>query len=526
MRYNRMISLSGFMLVAGFAVVFSIGCEETGSLKTDSKQTADDHQVDPRIPPKTHYAAGRLLERRGDFEGAIRQYRRAIALSADYVDALNRLGITLDRLGRFDEADSALTEAIILEPGEAYLRNNLAFSYMLQRRWQDAEAELRNALVLDPDFERARVNLGLVLARQERFEDALTAFTLALPEADAYYNMGLIYREQDMFNEAQDAFSRSLVLDPSMEAARRQLESIEKRIAAIQTRRQVLKRLAKADRPAAPDPSDDVGLPTDTVAQSSAPSNAIVDAEFVDATSDDDCIEELLEQSPAEGMAPRVPSNPINQWDDAIAESEDGDWTVPIEHQSTAPHQLSLVTTLLLSEDVREIVRSAARDALAISTDSAFAEAGRRAVIQSMRLGPGDPYDDVRANKPSISAGEIPTARITRSSANRTAGELPSPSAILLDRITAVDGPIAGRVSLFGYPTLMGERPANSVRRVHEERQAALAKYREAETAPLAPHDRDTVNGPTDQLPNRPMTRTPGSCQCTDRWRDHLLPKE
>ena len=38
-------------------------------------------------PPKAHYAAARLLERRGDFDGAIDQYRRAIALSADYIDA-------------------------------------------------------------------------------------------------------------------------------------------------------------------------------------------------------------------------------------------------------------------------------------------------------------------------------------------------------------------------------------------------------------------------------------------------------
>jgi len=195
-------------------------------------------EAEPRILPRTHYAAGRLLDKRGDFEGAVSQYRRAVAVNHRYLEAWNRLGVALDRLGRFEEADQAFTQAIFIDPDQPQLRNNLAFSYMLQRRWPDAEAELRNALLLDPEFDRARVNLGLVLAYQHRFDDALAAFAQALPEADAHYNMGLIRRQMGHYDDAVRAFRKALLLDPRLEAATQQIAGIEQTFGKLELQEQ------------------------------------------------------------------------------------------------------------------------------------------------------------------------------------------------------------------------------------------------------------------------------------------------
>lgn len=207
-----------------------------GSQQLDPSAVADATiEAEPKILPRTHYTAGRLLEQRGDFQGAIAQYRRAAALNHRYVDALNRLGVTLDRVGRFEEADQAFTDAIYVDPGAPFLRNNLAFSYMLQQRWSDAEAELRNALLLDPEFTRARVNLGLVLARQQRFDDALAAFCLALPEPDAHYNMGLAYRGQGMYAEALRSFEMALAVDPRLKVAAEQIAAIQEKTGIVES---------------------------------------------------------------------------------------------------------------------------------------------------------------------------------------------------------------------------------------------------------------------------------------------------
>jgi Flp pilus assembly protein TadD len=544
MRSKRFMMLTGGFLVSGLMVLSNAGCEGGAGFSTGASQEVMENDTDPKIPPKTHYAAGRLLERRGDFEGAIQQYRRAIALSADYVDALNRLGVTLDRLGRFDEADDAFTEAIILRPGEAYLRNNMAFSYMLQRRWKDAEAELRNALVLDPNFDRARVNLALVLARQQRFEDALTAFSLALSQADAYYNMGLIYREQGLFDEAKEAFNKSLETDPSMEAAREQLQTIEQQLAAIDARQQ---QIALKDQP--------------RIAEAEVRPTPRADAatsELDEPAIDEDCDDETRDvvKTADDAMPPRTLNDPIKEWESAVGNADDVTATpawmtrpAPATHtEPDEPERFAPLTTLLLNETVHEIARETVREVFDTGSDLASAQASPDAMQDSTPINPVDPAADRIVNEPSVSSDDVPAAHIpaTRVGAAPVAAapvtaapvtvthvaspsSMKSPSGNVLDRIAAVDGPAAGRATLFGHAAVRddnGERLADPVRRVSEQRHAALTRFRGTDVTPFAPHARGAFVGPNDRLPNQPMVRIAGSCQCTDRWQDHLLPKE
>lgn len=538
MRSKRFVILAGGYCVAGLLTVWIAGCEGGAGFNTGGDEQLGEHDADPKIPPKTHFAAGRLLERRGDFEGAIQQYRRAIALSAGYVDALNRLGVTLDRVGRFDEADGAFTEAIILRPGDAYLRNNLAFSYMLQRRWKDAEAELRNALVLDPDFDRARVNLALVLARQQRFDDALTAFSLALSQADAYYNMGLIYREQGLFDEAREAFNKSLATDPDMDAAREQLQTIERQLAAIEAHERKLDvqdppRIAETDvRP--------------------APRADVVTNVLDEPAVEEDCEEETIEAVDVgdDVAQPSARIDPIKEWESTIARADvepatpaDAEPPAAAHTTQSEPARFSPLTTLLLNETVHEIARETVREALDISSELAVVEASRRPMQDSETIDPVDPAADRIVNEPSVSSDDVPVAHVAAehvpamdvSTGHVVVEHVAPPSSIknpagnALDRITAVDGPTAGRATLFVHATVRdenGERLADPIRRVSEQRHAALAKYKGTDVTPFAPHARGAFIGANDRLPNQPMVRVAGSCQCTDRWQDHLLPKE
>jgi len=171
-------------------------------------------------------AAGRLHESQNRLARAAEQYRLAVAIKPDYVEALNRLGIVLDRLGRFKEADKAFRDAIAAAPDQAHLHNNLAFSYIMQLNWREAEIALTKALELKPDFARARVNLAMALAQQERFDEALTQFQTVLPAEDAYYNMGLMYQSKMKLVDAARSFKAALELNPQMIAARKRLEML------------------------------------------------------------------------------------------------------------------------------------------------------------------------------------------------------------------------------------------------------------------------------------------------------------
>jgi len=182
----------------------------------------DDHE----ILPETHMAAGRLHESQNRPARAVEQYRLAVALKPDYVEALNRLGIVLDQLGRFKEADKAFRDAIAAAPDQAYLYNNLAFSCMMQLNWREAATALNRALALKPDFARARVNLAMALSQMERFDEALTQFQTVLPAEDAYYNMGLMYQSKRRLAEAARSFKAALDLNPEMIAARQRLDML------------------------------------------------------------------------------------------------------------------------------------------------------------------------------------------------------------------------------------------------------------------------------------------------------------
>ncbi|NOS99400.1 MAG: tetratricopeptide repeat protein, partial [Phycisphaerales bacterium] len=229
------------MMTLGMTVGVLSGCQLPGQqseappVRGEGGETirvsqADIHSAkdapEPKILPKTRFAAGRLFESSGRWDRAVEQYRKAVADDAGYVEAYDRLGVILGYLGEHEEAERSLRRGVQLRPKSAELRNNLGFELILQRKWAEAEIELRQALELQRTFDRAQVNLGLVLAAKGDFDGAQAAYRKVLPESDAIYNMGLAYRAHRREADARAAFARVLTINPNFVAARKQLASM------------------------------------------------------------------------------------------------------------------------------------------------------------------------------------------------------------------------------------------------------------------------------------------------------------
>ena len=73
----------------------------------------------------THYNLGFALAQRDNYDGAIAEYRKAIALEPHQPGAHNYLGYALMRKGAYDGAIAEYRKAIALEPDDAGARNNL-----------------------------------------------------------------------------------------------------------------------------------------------------------------------------------------------------------------------------------------------------------------------------------------------------------------------------------------------------------------------------------------------------------------
>jgi tetratricopeptide (TPR) repeat protein len=102
--------------------------------------------------PQGFYNAGNALARLGDFDEAIKTYRKAIdQRKGNYSRALNNLGVVLLREGRWDEAHDALLSALKLESFHyAEASYNLGRLYSARGETDLAIREWRRALAIDP----------------------------------------------------------------------------------------------------------------------------------------------------------------------------------------------------------------------------------------------------------------------------------------------------------------------------------------------------------------------------------------
>jgi protein O-mannosyl-transferase len=108
-----------------------------------------------------------LLASRGDDLWAADDFRKAIALKADFSPAHIGLGGALLRLRRVDDAAREFQVALALGRELAFAHNGLACALALQGKPDEAILHFEQAIRLRPDYADARRNLAQVLAKNQ-----------------------------------------------------------------------------------------------------------------------------------------------------------------------------------------------------------------------------------------------------------------------------------------------------------------------------------------------------------------------
>lgn len=116
--------------------------------------------------PRAHNNMGDVYAQEGNTDAAIREFRRAIELKADYADAYHNLANTYYRKGDLKEAARLYQQAISFNPKLLDSYYNLGIIYLHTGELDLARLQFEKALALRPEEANARAALDLVRKKQ------------------------------------------------------------------------------------------------------------------------------------------------------------------------------------------------------------------------------------------------------------------------------------------------------------------------------------------------------------------------
>jgi tetratricopeptide (TPR) repeat protein len=179
-------------------------------------------ELDPTYAA-AHTNLGAALAARGDQDGAIRCYRRAIELDPKLAQAHSNLGSALCARGDVDGAIHCFEKAIGLGPGRTSFHYNLGVALQAKGDLDSAIRCYQKATELDPKNAWAHYNLGNALRARRDQEGAIRSYRKVLEldpkDAKAHTNLGNALQAKGDVDGAIRCFQRAIELDPKLTTA-------------------------------------------------------------------------------------------------------------------------------------------------------------------------------------------------------------------------------------------------------------------------------------------------------------------
>ncbi len=130
--------------------------------------------------PDAHNNLGQRYQETGEYDKAVAEFNKALALRPNFPAALNNIGVCYGKLKRFELAEEALRRAIELNPEDVFAMNNLAIMFMQLGRFDDAREYGNRAITVEPNYANGHLTLGSIYANIGEFAEAEKEFMKAL----------------------------------------------------------------------------------------------------------------------------------------------------------------------------------------------------------------------------------------------------------------------------------------------------------------------------------------------------------
>lgn len=179
---------------------------------------------------RAHNNLGRALFVAGEQEGAIAQFRQAIALQPNHAFAHANLGVVLMARQQWEQATPHFLAALEADARYVTARVNLGYALTELGRKTEAIEQYRQALRDDDNAHDARMNLGVLLIAggESREGEALLRRVIeqAPQLAEAHYHLGLLLEASGARGNAEAAFREAIRLKPQYAGAHLALGNI------------------------------------------------------------------------------------------------------------------------------------------------------------------------------------------------------------------------------------------------------------------------------------------------------------
>ena len=181
-------------------------------LKKAEAMSPDDHI--------TQFDLGLTYYYRDRYDQAIEHLQRAIRLKPDYAPAINTLGNTYSAMGQWDKAietyEKIIEDAFYGTPHFAL--SNMGVAYYHKKDYAQAEHYFLEALKMNPDFINALAGIGTMYIDQGRYNEAVVKLGRAVrkdPKVGMlHFELGRAYRGQGDTVQARAEFAKAAELAP------------------------------------------------------------------------------------------------------------------------------------------------------------------------------------------------------------------------------------------------------------------------------------------------------------------------
>ena len=212
-------------------------------------------------PVLSHYRQAEAFANQQHYDAALREYRKVLALDANFAEAYSGMGLVYWKTGQIDDAINAFQKALArnndlfqahavmgillskrgqntqaiahykqaigINPQLGWLHSNLAELLWTQNQVPQAVSHYQKAIQLNRKSPGAHLGLGNIYHSQFKFDAALEMYTqaieLELHSPEIYCNRGIIYTKQGEYEKAIRDFREALALNTDYTPARFEL---------------------------------------------------------------------------------------------------------------------------------------------------------------------------------------------------------------------------------------------------------------------------------------------------------------